>query len=239
VAEPQQPVQARDDDGDLLWVHGCGRVSFGDDPSRTDSYHSCDNGPWRPLLVATDAAPDGDRTPQRCTAGSEYDTRCRYAVQDERHEADDDDRLRHEDTAGHIWLSLRDLSPLAAQSDPMVLHLQEVPEGTVALVGVAAPHRRYEPIELPYEEPAWRRADDGAMYPGVGGVLDAEHSKGVTAELAPVAQADTRPPCQACGRYRREPRRPYCAGCALLFRQTPGRHDSPCFETCFELIPAS
>lgn len=55
---------------------------------------------------------------------------------------------------------------------------------------------------------------------------------------APVAQASTLPPCQRCGRYRSEPRRPYCAGCEPLYQLIPGPHtDGPCGPLCFQLKP--
>jgi len=77
------------------------------------------------------------------------------------------------------------LIALPTPADPLVLSLPKVPKGTVALAGAAEPHRRYEPYVLPYEEdPVWRHVDDGALFHGLGGVLDAEHPHGVTIEMA-------------------------------------------------------
>lgn len=51
---PALPVQARDEDGHPLWIHGCGNV----DCSREGGPEACcDRGPWRPLLVGGDPAP--------------------------------------------------------------------------------------------------------------------------------------------------------------------------------------
>lgn len=62
---PQQPVQARDEDGNGWWIHDCGEVGeFAGTPS-DDSCDRCSlSGPWRPLLVGADPAPEPD--PLRC-----------------------------------------------------------------------------------------------------------------------------------------------------------------------------
>jgi hypothetical protein len=60
----QQPVQAHDNHGDALWIHGCGHVSAITAPQadlgHLIQHRDCEtgvDGPWRPLLVATDPAP--------------------------------------------------------------------------------------------------------------------------------------------------------------------------------------
>jgi hypothetical protein len=160
---PTLPVQARYRNGLLWWIHGCGEVTTCAE-SPTPECRVGDSGPWRPLLVAPDAAPDGDkfpdddlpltyrhpfepyqwrpdrcgfrygdnsmcgyradhpghmfaqldaapdgdRAPERCTAISHlHGTRCIYLVQDERHEANDDDATRHEDENGFVWIVVR------------------------------------------------------------------------------------------------------------------------------------
>jgi len=73
-----------------------------------------------------------------------------------------------------------------AQPDPLVLRLQEVPEGTESVVGMRS-GRRYEPNGSPLlpDDSSWRRADDGALFSGLGSVLDAEAPHGVRVEPAP------------------------------------------------------
>jgi hypothetical protein len=60
----QQPVRARDDRGWPLWQHGCCAITaFADRvPKGGIDCAFCPqlDGPWRPLLVATDPAPDGE-----------------------------------------------------------------------------------------------------------------------------------------------------------------------------------
>jgi hypothetical protein len=59
---PQQPVQARDHKGRMLWLHECGAVTpMKVDPTDKGCWNCAAPGPWRPLLVGGTPAPEGDR----------------------------------------------------------------------------------------------------------------------------------------------------------------------------------
>jgi hypothetical protein len=69
---PQHPVQARDQGGLSLWLHPCGAVMPFRVPPNGEAHHCfpvCKTpGPWRPLLVGGDCAPQRDPgAPLRCS----------------------------------------------------------------------------------------------------------------------------------------------------------------------------
>ncbi len=61
---PQQPVQANDGIGNVWWLHRCGYAGSGGIDLDEDVCPACGRtGPWRPLLVGVDPAPDQPSAP--------------------------------------------------------------------------------------------------------------------------------------------------------------------------------
>jgi hypothetical protein len=197
---PQQPVQARSRRGRLMWQHGCGAI---DECEFRPSPDHCPSGPWRPLLVA---APDGDRTPApkpdlMAQVMAELDLTdpadvlvtiakraaalkrvCRSADlrKEQRDEARAEvERLKRDYVIGKTWREQREAclaEQRAAQPDPMVLRLPEVPEGAT-LVGLATGYRwAQHPLG------GWVCPDRGPI--SLGRLLQSAEPKGVRVELA-------------------------------------------------------
>jgi len=61
---PRLPVQAVNEVGDPLWIFGCGYVEASIGEPTFDHCARDNAGPWRPLLVGGNPAPDGDRAPE-------------------------------------------------------------------------------------------------------------------------------------------------------------------------------
>jgi hypothetical protein len=254
----QQPVQARDHT-DRLWQHAfC--LGVYNEQQREDHERYCEPSSWRPLYVL-DAAPDGERTPERCTnlpgcpahpdANPEFThevdgtrmhslttgrlepeqpqpdlmaqvmeslgverpedvlaaiatERANFAdaaqqiarLMYERDEARAEVERYRRDAAledGLVESLYAEIDRLkAAQPNPLVLRLPEVPEGTVALVGNVT-GRRYGWDEGRGE---WRYADrsapNGCYWTNYPAILGREHPGGVTVELAPEPEPQPR-----------------------------------------------
>jgi hypothetical protein len=125
---PQQPVQARDIDGDPWFIHGCGvLLSAGKALHRV----GCDRDPWRPLLVGGDPAPEQPRDRAVEQLADDYAAMA--------------DRLAHaaierlgvpltDEGQYEVWeVALAALTAQPAEPGPLRLTLPEVPPGTVAL----------------------------------------------------------------------------------------------------------
>lgn len=214
AAAPGRTEQARDVDGDPLWIHACGRVEAR--ASGAPSEWSCDDdtAPWRPLLVATESAAPEDEL-----------TRLRYEVQ--RLESDNERLNRIHDTdekavmevlgerdenyewaerlsqaiAEHLGVDIGEHSNAnlpwqaalialedAAAPDPLVLRLPEVPEGAT-LVGIESGRRYTEQDPCADGTRIW---SDGPIGGTLGEVLDGEPD-GVRVELAPPREPRTWP----------------------------------------------
>lgn len=199
---PQQPVQARGDEGDLpLWIHVCGYVA---EASETPTVSGCCDdglegaGPWRPLLVGGDPAPEefemvralrsarDEALRQRDIARDVVDDRRR--LQEERAEARAEveryQRLLKAQASNFsaAYNKLAEATP--AQPDPLVLSLPTVPEGAVALVGGRSA-RRYERIG-----DRWSRGNSPLS---IGTVMAFEGW--VRVEMAPRREPRTELPC--------------------------------------------
>jgi hypothetical protein len=176
---PQQPVQARDESGWPWWIHGCGHV----DAAQTGlPDECCDSGPWRPLLVGGDPAPEGGILAHARTALHE-----RNAARAEAERLTS--RMRHLEV--ELAGTQQMLDVMTAQPDPLVLSLPEVPEGTEALVGESSGARYPWNAEL--QGWLFDQAEIGTT--GLGELLDREGS--VRVELAPPREPRTWPKVDA------------------------------------------
>lgn len=141
---PLIPQQARDCLGEAFWQHDfCGEVYS--DQKHHEQF--CDpGGPWRPLLVGDDPAPEGEEV----------------------------ERLRRLlKTQAENFLAATDklIAEREDAPDPLVLTLPQVPEGAVALGG-ASSGTRYPA----HESGGWRNPDDGGAPWKLSAVLDREGS---------------------------------------------------------------
>jgi hypothetical protein len=201
---PQQPVQARDEDGNGWWIHDCGEVGEFTNAPGDDACDRCNlEGPWRPLLVGGDPAPEQPSAPDFLAAVNKLEMH----LADVRRERDEAraDRDQHLVIANHnyaqanaAWAEVERLNRVLravadpasasgtqpAEPGPLRLTLPEVPDGAT-LIGNASGNR----YTCHLASEGWCSPERGPI--SLGRLLTVEG--GVTVELAPPRELRTWP----------------------------------------------
>jgi hypothetical protein len=168
---PQQPVQALNGAGCPWWLHTCGAVVA---RSERPQPHACDDGtgPWRPLVVGGDPAPEQPDALDE--ARGDYEAaraKLREVVAERDAARAEVERLKGvvERLKGVVeFLNaeaervtdalVKARAEAAAPSDPLVLSLPTVPDGAVALIGRSG--RRFTRVDRDGPKDWWN-AEEG------------------------------------------------------------------------------